>query len=343
VIQAANGWERAVAFLLQSDEPAIRFLARRELLDEDGREDAAAILSGPRVSALLTGQRPGEFRPGPGWRSLPGAEFGFGVGAYRNWTGAHWRLVSLAELGVPPLERRACLAAEQVLGWLARPDRIRDVPLVEGLARRCASVEGNALAVACRLGLARDERVALLASSLIGWQWPDGGWNCDLDASGRRSSFHESLAPAWGLHEYAQATGNKDAQQAASRAAELFLSHRMFRSTSTGQPISREWLMPHYPPYWHYDILQGSLVMTRLGYAADPRLQDAVEILEDLRSPDGTWSPGGCWWKPLGAGRDGSRGLKAWNADVVDWGRSGPNEMITLNALRVLRAAGRHR
>ncbi len=27
--------------------------------------------------------------------------------------------------------------------------------------------------------------------------------------------------------------------------------------------------------------------------------------------------------------------------EVVDWGRSGPNEMVTLNALRVLRAAGR--
>ena len=39
----------------------------------------------------------------------------------------------------------------------------------------------------------------------------------------------------------------------------------MFRSLSTGQPIRREWLLAHYPPYWHYDILQGALVMTRLG------------------------------------------------------------------------------
>lgn len=29
------------------------------------------------------------------------------------------------------------------------------------------------------------------------------------------------------------------------------------------------------------------------------------------------------------------------NIEVVDWGRNGPNEMITLNALRVLKAAGR--
>jgi hypothetical protein len=53
--------------------------------------------------------------------------------------------------------------------------------------------------------------------------WPDGGWNCDARARGRRSSFHESLTPAWGLFEYWQATGDADARQAALRAAELFL------------------------------------------------------------------------------------------------------------------------
>jgi hypothetical protein len=332
----------ALDFLLNSDEPAIRRLTRLDLLDDDGHEDAAAILAGPKISALLAGQRPAEFRPGSGWRSWPGAEFGFaGLSAYRNWAGAHWRLISLVELGIPAHEERACMAAEQVLGWLARPERIREVQRLNGLARRCASQEGNALAVCCRLGLADDERVALLADSLVSWQWPDGGWNCDQKASGRRSSFHESLAPAWGLHEYARVTEDSRAQTAADRAAELFLSHQLFRSLHTGAPINEEWLQLHYPPYWHYDILQGLLVLVRLGHAHDPRLADAVAVLADQRSADGTWSAGESWWKPLGAGRDGHRGLKAWNVEVVDWGQSAPSEMITLNALRVLRAVNR--
>jgi hypothetical protein len=156
VIQGvAGGGDRAVEFLLQSDEPAIRFLVRRDLLGGDVRKDADAVLSGPKVSALLAGQRPEQFRRGPGWRSLPGAEAGFGVGPYRKWTGAHWWLVSLVELGVPPLEQRTCQPAEQVLGWLARPQRLREVPVIDGLARRCASQEGNAVAVCCRLGLGR--------------------------------------------------------------------------------------------------------------------------------------------------------------------------------------------
>jgi len=223
-----------------------------------------------------------------------------------------------------------------------RPERLHAVPVIDGLARRCASQEGNALAVCCRLGLAEDERVRLLADSLLSWQWPDGGWNCDPKASGRRSSFHESLAPAWGLHEYALATGDAAARAAAERAAELFLSHRLFRSLSTGKPVRADWLVLHYPPYWHYDILQGLHILVRLGRAADPRLEDATDVLERRRLANGTWSPGGYWWKPPGAGKDATRGQRAWNAEVVNWGRSGPNEMVTLNAMRVLRAVGRH-
>ena len=69
--------------------------------------------------------------------------------------------------------------------------------------------------------MADDPRVETLARSLVAWQWPDGGWNCDLKASGRRSSFHESLIPAWGLHEFWAATGAPWARTAALRTGEL--------------------------------------------------------------------------------------------------------------------------
>jgi hypothetical protein len=307
--------DSAVAWLLNSSEPAVRSLTRRDVLDEPADEDAGQVLSGAKVTALLSGQR---------------GDGGFGVHPYRKWTGAHWRLVSLAELAIPPREARATAAAGHVLAWLARPGR--RVPHTGALARSHASIEGNALAACCRLGLAGDPRVRWLAESLIAWQWPDGGWNCDPAATGRRSSFHESLAPAWGLHEYWQATGDPAARDAASRAAGLFLDHRLFRSLASGQVIHRSWLVPHYPPYWHYDILQALLVLSRMGKASDPRAIDALDELERRRLPDGRWRPGGCWWKPPGS---------TTAPEAVDWGRSGPNEMITLNALRVLRAAGR--
>jgi hypothetical protein len=305
----------AIEWLLESEEPAIRYLTRRDLLGVDARDDEAAILSGPKVKALFAGQK----RDG-----------GFGYHPYCKWGGAHWRLVSLVELAVPAGEPRALAAAETVLAWLTSPGRAKSLRVINGLVRRCASMEGNALAVCSRLGLAQDPRVEQLARSLVEWQWPDGGWNCDDRASGRSSSFHESLPTMWGLHEFAVATGAVWAREAAGRAAEMFLTHRLFRSLRTGKVLREQWLAPRYPPYWHYDILQGLLILSRMGYVRDARAADALDVLESLRAPDGRWAARGYWWKP-GDGRG--------NTDVVDWGRRGPNELITLNALRVLAAA----
>jgi hypothetical protein len=304
----------AVGWLLASDEPAIRMMTRRDVLGEPAAEDAADVLTGPKVTALLSGQQP---------------DGGFGVSFYSKWTGAHWRLVSLVELAIPPLEPRAVAAAESVLAQLAGPRRIT---VKDGLPRSHASIQGNALAVCSRLGLAADPRVADLAEAIISWQWPDGGWNCQLKASGYRSSFHETLCTAWGLHEYWRATGSTQARDAAGRAAELILEHRLFRSLRTGEVIKQAWLAPRYPPYWHYDFLQALLVLSRMGKADDPRADDAVNELERQRLADGRWKPRGYWWNPAPA---------TIGPEVVDWGRSGPNEMMTLNALRVLRAAAR--
>jgi hypothetical protein len=309
--------EEAVDWLLSSDEPAVRYLTRRDVLGERVEPDADEILSGPKVKALLAGQQ---------------ADGGFGGHPYKKWTGAHWRLVSLVELAAPASDPRVSAVAERVLGWLAGAGRWRRLKVIDGLVRRCASLEGNGLAACSRLGLAGDERAELLARSLVEWQWPDGGWNCDLKASGRRSSFHESFVPAWGLHEYAQATGAEWANEAAQRTAELFLEHRVFRSLRTGEPINRQWLDFHYPPYWHYDVLQALVVLGRLGRLDDPRASDALDLVEERRRPDGLWAAGAYWWSRPGAKR---------LPEVVDWGRRGPNEMVTLNALRVLRQAGR--
>lgn len=205
----------AVTWLLNCDEPAIRLMTRRDVLGEQADEDAGQVLAGAKVTALLSGRQP---------------DGGFGVHPYRKWTGAHWRAGLPGRAGHPPRGPRAVAAAGHVLAWLASPRR--RVPRIGGLTRAHASIEGNALAACCRLGLAADPRVRSLAGSLIAWQWPDGGWNCDPAATGRRSSFHESLAPAWGLHEYGQATGDPAARDAASRTAGLFLAHRIGRCFS---------------------------------------------------------------------------------------------------------------
>ena len=299
----------AVDWLLGLNEPAVRDLARRDLLGEKQRE---RVLDGAIVQTLLVEQT-----------GHP----------YAKWKGAHWRLVSLVELGIPAGEPRALTAYESVLAWLTGEGHRRNIKTIDGLTRRCASQEGNALAVGVRLGLADDPRVEQLAFSLVGWQWPDGGWNCDKKATGYRSSFNESLAPMWGLHEYANATGAEWARNAADRTAELLLSHRLFRSVRTGEVIHEKWLVPHYPPFWHYDAWQALLVLSRMDMLRDPRATEALDVVEERRHPDGLWRAAKTWWSPPGS--------KGSNVEVVDWGSRAPSPMVTLNALRILRAAGR--
>lgn len=308
--------QAVIDWLLASKEPAILRLVRRQLLDEPSPDSDVRVLEGPIIRTLLAGQEP---------------DGGFGVNVYGKWAGAHWRLVSLVELGVPAGEPRALAAAETVLNWLTGASHRQNVPVIEGLARRCGSQEGNALAVACRLGMADDPRVRLLATSLIGWQWPDGGWNCDRRPQAHRSSFHETLPPIWGLHEYAKATGDTDAADAARRGAELLLSHRLFKSLTAGEPIHREWMTLHWPPYWHYDALQALVVLDRIGLAADPRAADAVELVRRRRQPDGRWRASARWWKPPGGTRV---------AEAVDWRKDDAGDrIVTLRALSALQSA----
>ena len=257
------------------------------------------------IARLLEGQRP---------------DGGFGVHPYSKWKGAHWRLVSLVELGVPRTSLEANRAADSVLDWIAAP-RWQKPAVIAGRERRHASMEGNALAVCSRLGKHRDKRVRSLVEVLLRSQWPDGGWNCDRRPEASHSSFHETLAPIWGLVEYNRETGDQRAWDAAMRAGELLLGHELFKSTRTGRPINAEWMHIHWPHYWHYDFFHGLRAVAMLGKAKDPRAAAALRHLEELRRPDGTWCASG-------------RRYSVRGTEVVDWGDA--HQIITPAAERIV-------
>lgn len=177
-----------------------------------------------------------------------------------------------------------------------------------------------------RLGLADDGRVRALANSLIDWQWPQGGWNCDRRPEVTHPSFHETITPLWGLAEYAAATGDRDARDAAHRTSEFFLDHRVFRSHTTGEIGDARWLELHWPPYWAYDVARALTILARAGALPDPRADDAMAVLREKQAHDGRWSTDRRW-------------TNFSTRDPIAGPSRGPSEMLTLNALRVLRAA----
>jgi len=270
---------------------------------------------------------------------------------YSKYWGAHWALVDLAEIGYPEGDSDLFALRDQVTEFWLDPKRTRErivpreavrhksrtgVPIIEGRARRCASQEGNALYATLRLGIA-DERADQLAANLIRWQWPDGGWNCDRKTEAHTSSVHESLIPLRALSWHEKLTGSTASREAAERAAGYFLERRLFRRRRDGEVIRPEFLKLRYPHYWIYDILIALKVMAEAGYIHDPRCSEALDALESKRLPDGGWRAEGKHYKVIE--------VPASGGSMVAWGlvsrKKVMNPFVTLEALTVLRAAGR--
>jgi hypothetical protein len=330
-----------IEFLLRSNEPLIRYRTLVELADAPEtesrvREARAAIPDGPIVRALLT--------------DVPGRH------PYSKWIGLHWRMASLMDLGLPGDLPQARAAAERVLTWItgrSEPPRPKKVPVIRGLSRQCASIEGNALAVAVHFGLADQPRTRLLADELLDWQWPDGGWNCDRHETTTHASANESFPAFRGLAAFGRTTDDRAlaeiVRERVDRAAEFFLRHRVAWSERSGRPMHPAAVELHYPPYWHYDVLAGLRALAESGHLADPRTSDALDLLESRRRDDGTWAADAAHYR-----RPGTAGSLV---DVVDWGpapfrgrskaastrRRGipSSEPITFFALSLLKAAGR--
>src|SRR5207249_7364935 len=102
-----------IVWLLQSHDPSVRYFALTELVDNhpdssEVEKTRRLIPKGPRVRTLLEDQKP---------------DGGFGVHPYQKWTGAHWRLVSLVELGIAEGFRPAGKATDLVVkGLLGQAD-----------------------------------------------------------------------------------------------------------------------------------------------------------------------------------------------------------------------------
>lgn len=314
--------------LLSFPEPSVRYKIRVRVLGEDPASTAICklrqeIKSSPRVRKLLS------MRDGQG--KIP-------KHPYSKWRGAHWTLSILADIGYPSGDESLLPLRDQVYAWLFGKKHEQSIVTIEGRTRRCASQESNAVFSLLTLGLA-DERADELASRLIGWQWPDGGWNCDRRPKARNSSFHESLIPLRALALYAKLKKDKNAKRAAERAADIFLKRKLYKRQSDGKVIDHKMTKLAYPSYWHYDILSGLKVMVEAGFISGPRCSDALDLLESKRLPDGGFPAEHRWYRVYES-QDKPRGGES----LVDWGgvnKKKMNPWVTADALYVLKEAGR--
>jgi len=184
------------------------------------------------------------------------------------------------------------------------------------------------VAALIRLGYGDDLRVKKALEWLLKIQNKDGGWLCPYWKAHIRDThgcFYGTICPLEAFSEVPTTKLTKEMEQAIERGAEFILMHRLFKADHHGFKVIRsDWLKFGFPWFYRYDILRGLLVMTKLGYnlTKDMRLNDAVEVLIQKRSTDGTWI-----LESTPSGR--------MQTNIEAKGKR--SKWITLNALRVLK------
>lgn len=300
----ATGDAAVMAWLLDPSEPALRYLASRDLLRPT---PSAEVLRRLRVEV-----------PRRGWA----AEI-LDRQRERTWwerddtcywprqTGTYWSLAVLADLGMSREDVRISNAVEHMLRIHLNADGGFSPFGPPKPSHFCST--GIMVRTLLQLGYLDDPRTWAGIEWLLRAQLEDGGWDC--------RSPPESTLDAWeALASFAAIPARRRTpavRASIGRGAELYLSRRLLHE---GSRYPR-WYELHYPWHYWYDVLVGLDTLAALGYGSDARLCEAIGVIEAKRLRDGRW--------PL----DGTNGKLRVEAP----GR--PSKMITFLALRALRRA----
>lgn len=308
----------AVRDWLLAGDPAVRWQTLRDLCDEPEsvvRRERRRVAEEGWGARLLARQDP----DGRWARAIYSPK----------WTSTTYTMLLLRGLGLPPGNPQALRACQILLDEGFWTDG--GINFWRRSSKRSETcVSAMVLGVASWFGF-DDTRLDRLAEHVVAQQMADGGWNCRATA-GRRGathgSFHTTILALEGLLDFERfrPANARPAREAQARGREFLLVHRLFRSHRTGEVVKPEMTRFSYPPRWYYDVLRALDYFRDADAALDPRLEDALKLVERRRRADGRWAlqnehPGKQFFRMETPGE--------------------PSRWNTLRALRVLRWAGR--
>jgi hypothetical protein len=324
-------------WLLDPDvaNPGVRFFALTDLLDRPRTDaDVQAALadvmrSGP-VPAILAAQ------DAEGWWCKAGAGYG---PKYRSTV---WSVTFLAMLGADGNDPRVRAGCAYVLGN-ARASAPYGGFTAGGPAGMVHCLQGNLAAALIDLGWLGDPRlneaIDWLARSITGEgiaaatddKAAPRYYRSGNSGPGFLCAANNQQACAWGAVKAMLALGKIPVAQRSAAVQKAIEAGVQFLlgcdpavadyPTWGGKP-SGSWFRFGYPLAYVTDMLQNLEVLASLGYGADPRLRNAVDLLLSKRGKDGRWL------------MQYTYNGKTW-ADIETPGQ--PSKWVTLRALRVLK------
>jgi len=259
-----------IDWLLDSD-PAIRWQAMRDLTDA-----SAATIAAERARVPHAGI-------GAEVLACQGADGAWHRADEPDWLPTLFMMQLLRAAGVDGRDPAVMSAIARLEAGFRWDESFGAKPFFEGEVEPC--INGGALALGAYFGRPSGS----LAQRLVGEQLDDGGWNCDAPKS-RRSSYHTTICVLEGLLEYERAVGSVPEIASSRRRGEDYLLERaLFRRRSTGEVASPAFLLFAFPTRYYYDVLRALDYFRAADVEHDPRMDEALRIVESRRQADGRW------------------------------------------------------
>lgn len=314
-----NDNPNAIEWLLEKENPSVRYRTLRELLDRpeidsDVMEAKELILSGKDVTRILNLMHPDGY-----WlvkNRSKGGYIGDSV-EYSDYNTTHFCLAYLAELGLTKEHPQIRKAADRYLN-LQNDDG--------DFFGHFSCLYGLNIRTFVRLGYSDDARLQKTINLMLNTERYDGGYLCDMHEgtyktkpvkSCIRGSVKALLAytelPEYRLH------------QRCRNLVDYFLKRDcLFQMSNLEQPVNPGIVTTRFPITWRASLTEIVYSLAQLGYGHNQHLARAWQLLEQKKDNHGRY-------------------LLDWTPSSVQTifkvgKRSEPNKWITLYALLAYKA-----
>ena len=243
-----------------------------------------------------------------------------------KWISTHYTILDLRNLGISQNNKEIRQSISQVI----QEPKGRDGGISPfGTEKKCdVCLNGMFLNYASYF-LIEGDKLESIVDFLLSEHMKDGGFNCNSNREGAiHSSLHSTISVLEGILEYARNGYEyrlEELHEAEDDSRTFLLQHKLFRSDRTGEIIDKKMLMLSYPSRWRYDVLRALDYFRFAGINYDPRMQDALDILQRKRRKDGKW--------PVQAKHPGQTHFEMERT-------GGASRWNTLRAMRVLKHFG---
>lgn len=318
------------------DQPGVRYVTLRDLVGIDTADNSlseartAAIDSGP-VAQILDAQSPEGYwvKPGPGYSP--------------KYTGTVWQIIFMGQMGGSGIDSRIRNACEYVLSHTRDTNGAFSASGAPSGFIHCLS--GNLIAALVELGYGNDDRVLRAAeiqamlvldylqerkpNSISGLRYYKSGTSDRLYACA--PNLHHSCA--WGavkallgFVKLPLPARSELVKEAIEQTTMFLLQYDPAKAdypSVYGDKPSANWFKFGHPLGYFGDVLQNVEAIAGAGCGRDPRLANAVQLIESKQDASGRWL------------QEYKYRSKLWTS-LEEVGK--PSKWITLRALRVLNA-----